>query len=604
MMSVGSKILAAVRDAMQQHAIGALIVPSSDPHNSEYVKDEYKCRAYISNFNGSAGTCLITMDQAYLWTDGRYWMEASQALYPEWQLMKDGYPGVPTLEEWIQTNLGTKTPVGMNSFLSTVAEWERRRKSINLVAIPEIVQPLMPKTEKPPVKLFVRPEEFCGVRCEEKVATLVEELERQKCDAMVLSALDEIAWVTNLRGADIPFNPVFYAYALVQSASPRLHLFVDPAKLPEDGLPTTTTNGEPLMELHPYDGLEAFIGLMPNTSTFLVDEYQTSQHLYSMLETMGIQTKRVKCGPAQKLKAIKNKVEIEGFRRCHVRDGVALTRYLAWLHDAVAVKGETNINEYDAAVKLESFRREGDYFVQPSFTTISSVGPNAAIVHYAPPQTGSATIVRDQIYLVDSGAQYLDGTTDVTRTVCFQTPRPEEREAYTLVLKGNLALHTAVWPTGTSGHRLDVLARTALWRVGLNYAHGTGHGVGSFLNVHEGPQGIGARPTPTEATLAAGMIMSNEPGYYKDGSFGIRIENLELIVPTPTLHSAEGFLTFDTLTMAPLCRELIDADALTSEERQMVDSYHRAVREAITPQLIHCNDNCALAYLNHHTAPL
>ncbi|KEG11294.1 aminopeptidase P1 [Trypanosoma grayi] len=529
-------------------------------------------------------------------------------MYPEWQLMKDGHPDVPTLEEWIYTNLGPTTPVGMNSYLSTVADWERRRKTINLVPVPEMVQPLMPPSGEPYAELFARPEEFCGQRCEEKVAALVAALEQQKCDVMVLSALDEVAWLTNLRGTDVPFNPVFYAYAVVQRATPTVHLFTHAQKLPEQASKAATTtaggNSDALLELHPYDGLEAYLRTLPCGSMFAVDSYQTSQRLYTMLEALGMQTRRLNCGPAQQLKATKNAVEIGGFRRCHVRDGVALTRYLAWLHHAVALKGDSSITEYSGAERLEAFRREEAHFVQLSFPTISSAGPNAAIVHYTPPRDGSAPIARDQLYLVDSGAQYLDGTTDVTRTVCFQPPRPEEREAYTLVLKGNLALHDAVWPAGTSGHRLDALARMALWRCGLNYTHGTGHGVGSFLNVHEGPQGIGILPTPTGATLAAGMVMSNEPGYYKDGSFGIRIENLEVVVGADTKYSAKGYLTFDTLTMVPLCRELIDAAALTEEERRLVDAYHRTVCETLTPHLQRHNDSCALAYLEHHTAPL
>ncbi|RNF12659.1 putative aminopeptidase P1 [Trypanosoma rangeli] len=597
MMSTASKILTALRESMQQYSLAALIVPSGDPHNSEYVKDEYKCRAYITNFKGSAGTCLVTMFEAYLWTDGRYWLEASQTLYPEWTLMKDGHPGVPTLESWIELNLGSAVPVGMNSCLSTVAEWERRRKTINLVSVPELVQPLMPPVERPLAKVYARPDEFCGLRCEEKVAALVEEMERQKCDAVVLSALDEVAWLTNLRGWEVPFNPVFYAYGVVQrgAAAPTVHLFVD-ADVGE-------AKGSAL-EFHPYNALEAHLRALPTGTTFLVDVCQTSQWLFALLESTGMQVKRVQCGPAQMLKAVKNTVEIEGFRRCHVRDGVALTRYLAWLHDAVAVKGDTSITEASGARRLEEFRREEEHFVQLSFSTISSVGPNAAVVHYTAPPEGSATIVPNQLYLVDSGAQYLDGTTDVTRTVCFTRPSEEEREAYTLVLKGNLALRRAVWPIGTSGHHLDVLARAALWQCGMNYAHGTGHGVGSFLNVHEGPQGIGMRPMPTGATLTAGMVISNEPGYYKDGAFGIRIENLEVVVAAPTKHSKEGFLTFDTLTVVPLCRELTDVAVLTQAERQQVDAYHQKVREALLPHLRRRNDSRAIAYLEHHTAPL
>nr|CCC89695.1 putative aminopeptidase P1 [Trypanosoma congolense IL3000] len=608
-MSLNSaKLLSLVREAMKCHSIQALIVPSSDPHNSEYVMDSYKCRAFLTNFNGSAGTCLITMDGAYLWTDGRYWIEAARCLYPEWKLMREGSADVQSLDDFVRFNLPTDAAVGMNDSLATVASWEKLSKAMNLVPVPEIVRPLMPRDENAPVEMItVRPEKFNGQSRGAKVMALVEKLKKLNCEAIILSALDEVAWLTNLRGSDVPFNPVFYAYAVVRcSPEPSVALFVDAAKISpavEMELKRSSDGVGPV-GLHPYEALEDYLHAFPTGTPFLVDEHQTSWRLYSLLISRGMKVHRVKSGPAQRLKSIKNAVEIQGFRDCHVRDGLALTRYLAWLHDRIALKGDTTITESSGADVLENFRREQEHFVRLSFPTISSVGPNGAIVHYTPPKEGSAPIVKNQLYLVDSGAQYLDGTTDVTRTVCFHTPSDEERQAYTLVLKGNLALHSAVWPVGTTGHRLDALARMHLWRYGLDYAHGTGHGVGSFLNVHEGPQGIGSRPNPTEATLEAGMVMSNEPGYYKADRYGIRIENLEVIVETPREHSDKGFLTFETLTMVPLCRELINVAMLTEEEVNLVNVYHRAVREALTPHLRLVNDACALAYLEHHTADL
>jgi Xaa-Pro aminopeptidase len=326
--------------------------------------------------------------------------------------------------------------------------------------------------------------------------------------------------------------------------------------------------------------------------------------VFKILKEVGVETVRVPCGPAQKLKGVKNEVELKGFRECHVRDGAALTRYLAWLHNEIAVKGVTDLNEFDAATKLESFRSAGEHFVQLSFGSISSTGPNAAMCHYSPSATNSAIIRKDQIYLIDSGAQYWDGTTDVTRTVCF-APQPEEvREAYTLVLKGHIALNSIVFPKGTNGARLDTLARMALWRVGLDYAHGTGHGVGSFLNVHEGPFGIGIRPYPTEANMELHGVVSNEPGYYKDGHYGIRIENLEEVVECPTKYSPTGFYTLAHLTMVPLCRDLIDVGALTDAERQWVNDYHAKVVAALMPRLQKAEDQIAIDYLTYHTQPV
>ncbi|KAK7198664.1 aminopeptidase P1 [Novymonas esmeraldas] len=595
----GAALLHAVREKMKEAAVAALIVPTSDAHNSEYTATHLQSRAFVSNFRGSAGTALITMEKALLWTDGRYWLAAEEQKYLEFELMKQGKPEVASLEEWITDNLGKSAAVGMSPYVATVAEWERLSKKINLRSAPNVVQDMMPP-EKNPKRMYIRPAEFCGATCQQRRTALLAAVAKQHCDLMVLSALDEIAWFTNLRGGDVDYNPVFYAYAIVDAEQEKVQLYVNLEKVTD----AVRSACDDHIAFHPYEQFEADLRSLSKGRKALVDERQTSEAVFRILKEAGAETVRVVCGPAQKLKAVKSDVELRGFRECHVRDGAALTRYLAWLHDQVAVQGVTDINEYDAASRLEEFRAQGDRFVQLSFGSISATGPNGAMCHYSPAKTGSATICKDQLYLIDSGAQYLDGTTDVTRTVCFSTPSDEEREAYTLVLKGHIAISTVVFPKGTSGVRLDALARMALWGVGLDYAHGTGHGVGSFLNVHEGPHGIGIRPVATEANMELHCIVSNEPGYYKDGHYGIRIENLEEVVERPTKYSAAGFYGMSHLTMVPLCRDLIDVHLLTAAERAWVDAYHTKVVAAILPELQNADDQSSIAYLSYHTQPL
>ncbi|KPA74818.1 aminopeptidase P1 putativemetallo-peptidase Clan MG Family M24 [Leptomonas pyrrhocoris] len=595
----GADVLRKVREKMRRRNLRALVVPSSDAHNSEYVAKHLQARAFVSNFHGSAGTALITMDNALLWTDGRYWTTAAEQLYPEFDLMKMGTPETPTLEDWVVDHLGPSASVGLHPYLVNVAEWEKLEKKVALHSVENVVQAMMPP-EKDVRPMYVRPAEYCGATCVERRHALLRELDKKKCDLLVLSALDEIAWLTNLRGADVDYNPVFYSYAVIDKESEKVRLYVNLAKVTDEVRDTCAD----YIDFLPYEQFQGDLKKLPKGRKALVDERQTSEAVYRILQEVGVETVRVLCGPAQKLKAIKNEVELKGFRECHVRDGAALTRYLAWLHNEIFHKGVTDLNEYDAATKLESFRRLDSRFVQLSFESISSTGPNAAMCHYSPSETNSALIRKDQLYLIDSGAQYWDGTTDVTRTISFAPPSAEVRESYTLVLKGHIAVNSAVFPKGTNGARLDTLARTALWNVGLDYAHGTGHGVGSFLNVHEGPFGIGIRPNPTDANMELHCVVSNEPGYYKEGHYGIRIENLEEVVECPTKCSPTGFYTLTHLTMAPLCRDLIDAGALTEAERQWVNDYHAKVKDALEPVLRNADDHNAVKYLKYHTQPV
>lgn len=631
MKRTGDQILKHLRAALVSNSVDALLIPSSDAHNSEYVAESLQRREYVSNFTGSAGNVLITAQKALLWTDGRYWLQAANTLYPGYELMKQGELGVPSWEEWARRQLGREVSVGVDPFLITVAEWERLSKVVKLVPVQDVVGPLMaeerqqqagkPSVDPPPV--YIRPQQFCGKPCKAKRDEIVEELKKKQCDTLILSALDEVAWLTNLRGSAVPCNPVFYAYAIVTAAEPTVIVFTDPDTVSQRVRAATRDE----LTFYPYTDFPAYLQkLMQGDAKHrvLLDVLQTSKAVYSLLvdAALGVGcnavvaahdesavVERTVCGPAQRLKAIKSAEELQGFRDCHVRDGVALTQYLAWLHEEIAVKNRTDLNEWDAASELERLRATNKHFIQLSFPSISSTGPNAAIIHYSPSSTESSVIRKDQLYLIDSGAQYWDGTTDVTRTVCFSKPATAEEEeevmeAYTLVLKGHIRLNSAVFPKGTTGHRLDALARLDLWHVGLNYSHGTGHGVGSFLCVHEGPHGVGVLPVKTNAYLEAGMTVSNEPGFYKNGKFGIRIENVDEILVKPLKHSKDGFLGFSSLTVAPLCRELIAVDLLTSEEKAWVNGYHQRVLEVLSPELEARGDQRALAYLKHHTQPI
>lgn len=586
--------------------------------------------AFVSNFRGTSGQVLITQKEALLWTDWRYWAEAQRTMHPEFTVMKEGDTSVPSLETWMQEHFGAQGKVGAYPFLLTMGEWTAKSKYMTLIPTRDVVKEMMEKhpgtewrdtLDPASRRLYLRPLRYAGKTCKQKREEVVDLFTKQSCDLVVLSSLNEVAWLTNLRGGDVPYNPVFYAYAIVSVTDPKVKVYVDLEKV----TPEVQTQTSEDMTFFPYEmffeGLKESIeeikkhgsgdprkSLSPSfsaeTCRVMVDALQTSKGVVSWITDAGGKVVPVICGPAQKIKALKTPEELQGFRDCHVRDGAALTQYLAWLHDEIAVHHNTSLNEYEAAKKLEAYRASNDLFVELSFPSISSSGPNGAIAHYAPSAEKHSLIAPDQLYLIDSGAQYLDGTTDTTRTICFTSPKAEEVENYTLVLKGHITLNRAIFPKGTSGHRLDALARLALWNVGLDYGHGTGHGVGSFLAVHEGPHGIGTRPVTTQAVLEATMVTSNEPGYYKDGAYGIRIENMDEIITKPVKHSKDGFLGFSSLTVAPLCPELIDVSLLTTEERDWVNQYHQRVWTALLPELEKRHDARSIAYLKHCTQPL
>lgn len=590
-------MLERVRSLMVRQGLQALLVPTSDPHNSEYIHTAFERRAVLCNFHGSAGTCVVTLSKAAMWTDGRYWLEAAETLNPGWELMKDGLAETPKISKWLADN-NVRT-VATDPFTCTVSAWEELAKEMELLPTELNVVDEAWGAERPNLpsnEVFVMPEAFSGMSTQSKIAAVCAQCEEAACDLCLLSALDDVAWLFNLRGSDVPYNPVFHAYAIVNARSRGAVLFVDLQKMK-----SCASSLPECVRIAPYDGLAAYLSEAEPNLTCAVDPAQISFGLKSLLAKKGVKPKTTK-GIVKALKAVKNDVELNGFRRCHERDGAALTRFLAWLDNQVRVKG-ASVTECEAADVLEKYRKQNENFVQLSFPTISASGANGAIIHYHPGSARAPSVISmSELYLVDSGAQYWDGTTDVTRTVCFAAPKAFEIEAYTLVLKGHIALETTIFPKNTIGNRIDSIARLALWSRGLDFMHGVGHGVGHFLNVHEGPQSISFRTGAASAPLEARMIVSNEPGYYKEGAFGIRIEGMEVVVAAKTAHGGDNFLTFEPLTVAPLCPELIDVGLLTEGELAWVNAYHARVLATLAP-LIH-EDTLALEYLTKVTQPL
>ncbi|BFZ59617.1 hypothetical protein YB2330_000631 [Saitoella coloradoensis] len=573
--------LSALRDRMKASDVDVYVVPSEDAHQSEYIADCDARRAYISGFNGSAGCAVITTDKAALFTDGRYFNQAGMQLdLKHWTLMKVGLPDVPTWTEWVlqQAEAGKKR-VGIDASLLTATEAKQlmeklKTKSGELIGmnnnlVDEVWSDERPKRPAQPV--FPQPYKYSGQDFSEKVAMIRKELEAKKASGSVVSMLDEIAWLFNLRGDDIPFNPVFFSFALITPT--QVTLYIDESKLTEKA---KAQLGEDVT-VRPYDAIFSDCSVLSDSLKSDGKILITNKTSWALAKALG----EKKCEEVKSCiadaKAVKNATELEGMRQCHIRDGAALIEYFAWLEEVLHSGKE--IDEVEAADYLEACRKKKEHFAGLSFPTISSTGPNGAIIHYQPEKGSCAVIDPKAVYLCDSGAQYKDGTTDVTRTLHFGSPSLTEKRNYTLVLKGHIAIARAVFPKGTTGYILDILARQFLWRDGLNYLHGTGHGVGSYLNVHEGPPGIGTRISFNETALAPGMVLSNEPGYYEDGQYGIRIENLVTVkeVETPNQFGGKPYYGFETITLVPMARSLIDISMLDSSEIEWLNEYHKEV---------------------------
>ncbi|OJD38832.1 xaa-pro aminopeptidase [Diplodia corticola] len=611
---VTTERLTHLRRLMLDNQIDVYIVPSEDSHQSEYIAPCDARREFICGFSGSAGTAVITLNKAALATDGRYFNQAEKQLDSNWELLKQGLQDVPTWQEWTADQSEGGKTVGVDPQIITasdarkLADKIKKKGGADLKSVRANLVDIVwgkAKPARPNEKVQVQPYEFSGKEFSEKLSDIRQELSKRKSAGFVVSMLDEIAWLYNLRGNDIPYNPVFFSYAVVTPEAATLYVNSD--KL----TPEVKAHLGDSVEIRPYDSIFGDIEALSQSAAANGEDSETPAQKYlisnraswALVQSLGGDKKVDEVrSPIADSKAVKNKAELDGMRACHIRDGAALIEYFAWLEDQLIAKG-AKLDEVQAADKLEAIRSKHERFVGLSFDTISSTGPNAAVIHYKPEPGNCSVIDPKAVYLCDSGAQYRDGTTDTTRTLHFGEPTAMEKKAYTLVLKGNVALERARFPKGTSGFALDTLARQFLWAEGLDYRHGTGHGVGSFLNVHEGPIGIGTRVQYSEVPLAVGNVISDEPGYYEDGNFGIRIENVIVVteVDTPHKFGDKPYLGFEHVTMVPMCRKLIDESLLSPAEKKWLNDYHAEVREKTGPYFK--DDALTTKWLERETQP-
>lgn len=571
--------LESLREVMRREHLSAFIFPSTDAHQSEYVADHWQGRAWISGFNGSAGTAVVTMKSAALWTDSRYFLAAEEQLKgTEFQLMKLKIEGTPTISEWLAQELqGENAEVGLdgmvNSYHETVGLIADLRKSGGITVRTNFDPLELIWTDRPAIPanpVEIQPMEFAGESVASKISRIRTALRQRHADGMLVSALDDIAWTLNLRGTDVHCVPVFVSYLLISSQ--QVSLYVDFAKINDEVKAYLAENG---ISLYPYnkvaDGLERY-----SEYNILLDGDETSYFLWKTVKCQEIIAGK---SPVPAMKAQKNDREIAGFRQAMLRDGVAMVKFLRWLKPAVEAGGQTEIS---IDRKLTSLRAEQHLFRDISFDTIAGYQAHGAIVHYeATPETDVA-LKPEGLILIDSGAQYQDGTTDITRTIALGPVTEEMKHVYTLVLKGHIQLELAKFPDGASGTQLDALARECMWREGYNYLHGTGHGVGSYLSVHEGPHQIRMEWKPTP--LRAGMTVTDEPGLYLSGKFGVRIENTLLINDYQTTDFGK-FLQMESLTLCPIDLTPVDFSMLQPEEIEWLDTYHRDVFEKLSPYL-------------------
>ncbi len=572
--------LAALRREMAESRLDAYIVPSQDPHQSEYVADYWKMRAWITGFTGSAGVAVITAGHAGLWTDSRYFLQAEAELAgSEVVLHKLKVPHMPEHIDWLLEALPAGSTVGCDGSVFSVSQIQHLAQRLEAGQIELVHQeglvgriwegrPLLPRNEA-----FELDVAYAGQSRAEKLARIRQGMNGQPF--YLVSTLDDIAWVLNVRGSDVDYNPVCISYLLI--GQKKAHWFVHEQKVAPALRKVLEQDG---VQIHPYEAIEGFLEGLAGLQPILFDPASTSIRLYEVLDAE--QWKKSK-NLIRPLKAVKNETEIRNIRQAMRKDGVALLRLLRWLEAELKQRA---VSEYELAQQLAAFRREqGNYFGE-SFAAIVGYGPNGAIVHYKPEADSCAQIRPEGILLLDSGGQYLEGTTDITRTIALSEPTAEQRRHYTLVLKGNIALSAAVFPEGATGVQLDILARMHLWREGLNYGHGTGHGVGYFLNVHEPPQGFTPNPRGErgETPFLPGMLTSNEPGFYKAGAYGIRIENLELCVEDKTTEEGR-FFRFEPLTLFPISLGLAELALLTEEERAWLNDYHHKVFLELAPLL-------------------
>jgi len=584
--------LDALRALMRENGIDAYMIPSDDFHGSEYVGDYFKCREFVTGFTGSAGTALILSDEAYLWTDGRYFLQAEDQLQGTGiTLMKIGQEGVPTVEEFLEKKLDAGQTLGFDGRCVTYAAAEPILKRLGKNDISCVVS-----GDEGPLDLVGdvwkdRPAMSCesvweldisytGLSRAEKLAKVREEMKKKNCGYHIVSSLDDIAWLLNLRGRDIIYNPVFMSYFMI--LPDRAVLFAQKRAFGRDIEESLLDDG---VELHEYDEVISFASQVPEKARVMLDPASVNVTLWRALGHTEIISGH---NPAILMKAVKNRTEMEHMRQAHIQDGVAVCRFIYWLKKELADDNPDNpVTELSAVQKLLEFRQEREHFLEASFETIAGYGSHGAIVHYEPTPESDIPLKPEGFLLLDSGGQYMEGTTDITRTIACGRLTDEEKEYYTRVLRGNLNLGAARFLYGCTGMSLDYLARQPLWEIGADYNHGTGHGVGFLLNVHEGPNSINYKNSPNRplpCVMEEGMITSNEPGFYLEGKFGVRCENLMLCVKDEKNEYGQ-FMHFETLTMVPWEIDAIVPELLSGREKSILNEYHAKVYETISPYL-------------------
>lgn len=568
--------IAALRGEIQENNVDAFIVYSADPHMSEYLPEEWQERAWLSGFLGSAGFVVITKDKAGLWTDGRYFTQAAIELEGSGiDLFKEGMEGTPNYIDWIISEIPAEGRVAVNALATSHANWELLTEKLNAKNITLVDIPLLNniwKDRGTPSKnpIFVHPVERAGKSVVEKIAAIRQKMESMEATVHVISSLDDVAWTLNLRGSDVQSNPVFLGYIVITKNDAKL--FTDLEKLEVEARKQLD---EAWVKMMPYEEFYNCLKAFRNEKVLVSPN--SNQSIFEALKSENEMLKAPV--PGNLMKAQKNDTELEGFRKVMVRDGVAMVKFLYWLtHNA----GKEQMTEYSIGEKLRGFRSEGENFVGESFGSIVGYKDNGAIMHYSAKSEGSKEVTNDASILVDSGGQYLEGTTDITRTLALGAVSDEFKRNSTLVLQGMIRLSMVKFPKGTRGVQLDAIARLPLWMHGKDFNHGTGHGVGSFMNVHEGPQNIRKDMNPQE--LLPGMVCSNEPGYYVEGEYGIRHENLIAVRESETTSSGT-FYEFETLTFCPFFKDTIVKEILSQEEIAWLNSYHTTCAEKIGPHL-------------------
>ncbi|WP_425446888.1 aminopeptidase P family protein [Dethiothermospora halolimnae] len=566
-----------LRNLMEERGIDAYIIPSSDPHQSEYVADRWRGRAWISGFTGSAGTVVITKDDGGLWTDGRYFIQAEDQLKGSGiRLFKMREPKVPTITEYLVDTLKSGETVGFDGKLFSVTRVNNMKKEFDKNGIDinsdyDLVDEIwQDRPEIPKDKVFIHDVKYAGKSRAEKLKEVRNEMKKKKAKNYLISSLDDIAWLFNLRGNDVNNSPVFISYALVTET--RAYIFMDTNKVSEDIKEELLKDDIKVKE---YSELKN--SLKKITDSILFDPLRTNYYMYKQIPFNRDKIKDSEV--TTKLKAVKNDTEIENLRNCHLKDGVAIVKFIHWLKNNVK---DGNITEISADEKLTEFRSKQKDFISPSFDTIAAYKEHAAMMHYKATKEGQYTLKDEAMFLIDSGGQYLDGTTDITRTIVLGDITDEMKRDFTLTLKGHINLTIAKFLYGATGSNLDILARKPLWEYGIDYKCGTGHGVGFLLNVHEGPQNFSQ--VPNKVKLEKGMILTNEPGVYKKDKHGIRLENTLLVVEDEKTEFGQ-FMKFDTISYCPLDLDGVDVNLLTEEERDWLNSYHKEVYDKLSPFL-------------------